>query len=190
MSIGCRFGTDGQISRHDIRFSDTNVPTGTLQTKVGPYNYLCPPNPCCLQICASEIGSELNKISRALDVWWVASSFRAFNAVCFCPHMVLHTNTFLNSLPLWNECSCKRFCKIPTRPIEDFWRRHCQRNTQFCVRNLGLDLTYMVGQGFDSSMSGKYAGTQSRLFANSFQMPFMSTVQHALNLVISKSCQV
>jgi len=68
-----------------------------------------------------------------------------------------------------------RFQPIPSRTYN--WRRHCQRNTQFCVRNLGLDLTYMVGQGFDSSMSGKYTGTQSRLFANSFQMPFMSTVR-------------
>jgi hypothetical protein len=135
MSIGCRFDTDGQISRHDIRFSDTNVPAGTLQTKVGPDNYLCPPNPCCLQICASEIGSELNKISRALDVWWVASNFRAFNAVCFCPHMVLNTNTFLNSLINRSGTSAVvedfiRFQPVPSRTYN--WRRHCQCNTQLC----------------------------------------------------------
>jgi hypothetical protein len=38
-------------------------------------------NHVALKRCASEIGSELNKFGRVLDVWWVKSSFRAANAV-------------------------------------------------------------------------------------------------------------
>ena len=75
----------------------------------------------------------------------------------------------------------KDFCKISTHDrglITGEGIANVILNYYVC--NLGLDLshpTYMVGQGYDSSMSGKCAGTQSRLFANSFQMPFMSTVR-------------
>jgi hypothetical protein len=42
---------------------------------------MSPKNRIALQRCASEMGFELNKIGRVLDVRWVASSFRAVNAV-------------------------------------------------------------------------------------------------------------
>jgi hypothetical protein len=42
---------------------------------------MSPKNRFALERCASEIGSELNKIGRILDVRWVASSFRAANSV-------------------------------------------------------------------------------------------------------------
>ena len=46
------------------------------------------------------------------------------------------------------------------------------------VRNLGLDMTYMVGQGYDgaSSMSGKFYGTQAIIRQN-FRTPFTFTVR-------------
>ena len=50
-----------------------------------------------LEQCASEIGAEVNKIGKILDVRWVASSFRAVKAVW-------------NSYPVLHSHFCKSAC--------------------------------------------------------------------------------
>jgi len=53
---------------------------------------MSPKNRRRLEQCASEIGTEVNKIGKILDVRWVASSFRAVKAV-WNSYAVLHSNS-------------------------------------------------------------------------------------------------
>ena len=75
------------------------------------------------------------------------------------------------------------------QPVEDLTGEGIANKILNFVRNLGLDMTYMVGQGYDgaSSMSGKFAGTQAIIRQQFPNAIYVHCASHALNLVISKS---
>ena len=78
------------------------------------------------------------------------------------------------------------------QPVADLTGEGIANKILNFVRNLGLDMTYMVGQGYDgaSSMSGKFNGTQAIIRQQFPNAIYVHCASHALNLVISKSCQV
>ena len=71
-----------ELSVHDAIKSCTEINhLKIFMDKLYTTYSMSPKNRVALERCASEIGSEPNKIGRVLDVRWVASSFRAVNAV-------------------------------------------------------------------------------------------------------------
>jgi hypothetical protein len=71
-----------ELSVHDAIKSCTEINHFKIfMDKLYTTYSMSPKNRVALERCASEIGSELNKIGRVLDVRWVASSFRAVDAV-------------------------------------------------------------------------------------------------------------
>jgi len=60
------------------------------------------------------------------------------------------------------------------------------------VRNLGVDMTYLVGQGYDGagSMSGKMAGTQACIQRQYQHAHYVHCASHVLNLTICKAAEV
>jgi hypothetical protein len=60
------------------------------------------------------------------------------------------------------------------------------------VRNLGFDLTYLRGQGYDgcSTMSGKYCGVQAEIQKSYPRALYFHCSSHILNLALNHSCEV
>lgn len=60
------------------------------------------------------------------------------------------------------------------------------------LRKLGIDVSYLRGQGYDgaASMSGKLNGVQAKVRENHPTALYVHCCNHALNLVLSKSCSI
>lgn len=60
------------------------------------------------------------------------------------------------------------------------------------LRKLGINVSYLRGQGYDgaSSMSGKLNGVQAKIIENHPTALYVHCCNHALNLVLSKSCSI